>query len=155
MLTYSLKQKDIRKKWYLLDANGLVLGRLASRISQILRGKHKTSYSPHLDCGDNVIVINAEKIKLTGNKSKKKLYYKHTGYPGGLKETKFLDILNGKNPDFIIRKAVERMMNSNALAKKQLGNLRVFKGESHNLEGQKPEKIDFGSLNRKNLVKAS
>ena len=125
MLTYSLKQKDIKKKWYLLEANGLVLGRLASRISQILRGKHKTSYSPHLDCGDNVIVINAEKIKLTGNKSKKKLYYKHTGYPGGLKETKFLDILNGKNPDFIIRKAVERMMNSNALAKKQLGNLRI------------------------------
>ena len=92
MLTYSLKQKDIKKKWYLLDATGLVLGRLAVKISQILRGKHKSSYTPHLDCGDNVVVINAEKVRLTGNKSKKKIYYKHTGYPGGLKETKFQDI---------------------------------------------------------------
>ena len=87
MLTYSLKQKDIKKKWYLLDATGLVLGRLAVKISQILRGKHKSSYTPHLDCGDNVVVINAEKVRLTGNKSKKKIYYKHTGYPGGLKVT--------------------------------------------------------------------
>ena len=152
MLTYSLKQKDIKKKWYLLDATGLVLGRLAVKISQILRGKHKSSYTPHLDCGDNVVVINAEKVRLTGNKSKKKIYYKHTGYPGGLKETKFQDIISGKNPDFIIRKAVERMMSANALSKKQLGNLRIFKGNNHSLEAQKPEVLDFASLNRKNFV---
>ncbi len=152
MLTYSLKQKDIKKKWYLLDATGLVLGRLAVKISQILRGKHKSSYTPHLDCGDNVVVINAEKVRLTGNKSKKKIYYKHTGYPGGLKETKFQDIISGKTPDFIIRKAVERMMSANALSKKQLGNLRIFKGNNHSLEAQKPEVLDFASLNRKNFV---
>jgi len=150
MLTYSLKQKDIKKKWYLLDANGLVLGRLAVKISQLLRGKHKPTFSPHLDCGDNVVVINASKVKLTGSKSKKKVYFKHTGYPGGIKESKFSDIIAGKNSDFVIKKAVERMMNSNALSKKQLGNLRIFRGETHNLEAQKPESYDFGSLNRKN-----
>ena len=96
MNTYSLKQKDIKKKWYLIDANGLVLGRLASKISMILRGKHKTNFTPHLDCGDNVIVVNAKKVRLTGSKEKKKIYYKHTGYPGGLKETTFTEIINGK-----------------------------------------------------------
>ena len=93
-----------------------------------------------------------EKVRLTGNKAKKKIYYKHTGYPGGLKETKFQDIISGKNPDFIIRKAVERMMNANALSKKQLGNLRIFKGNNHSLEAQKPEALDFASHNRKNFV---
>ena len=150
MQTFRLKQKNIKKKWFLIDATGLVLGRLASKISMILRGKHKTTYTPHLDCGDNVVVVNAEKVSLTGGKAKNKVYFKHTGYPGGLKETKFSDIIKGDKPDFLIRKAVQRMMNSNALAKKQLGNLRVFKGENHSLEGQKPEKIDFGSLNIKN-----
>jgi len=152
MLTYSLKQKDIKKKWYLLDANGLVLGRLAVKISQLLRGKHKPTFSPHLDCGDNVVVINASKVKLTGSKSKKKVYFKHTGYPGGIKESRFSDIVAGKNSDFVIKKAVERMMNSNALSKKQLGNLRIFRGENHDLEAQKPESYDFGSFNRKNKV---
>ena len=94
MLTFSLKQKDIKKKWYLIDANGLVLGRLAAKISMILRGKHKTTYTSHLDCGDNVVVINAKGIRLTGSKEKKKTYFKHTGYPGGLKETSYKDILN-------------------------------------------------------------
>ena len=152
MLTYSLKQKDIKKKWYLLDANGLVLGRLASRISQILRGKHKTSYSPHLDCGDNVIVINARGIKLTGSKEKKKSYFKHTGYPGGIKEKMFSEIISGDTPTFILKKAVQRMMNSNALSKRQLSNLRVFEGNDHNLGAQKPEILDFASANRKNKV---
>ena len=110
MLTYSLKQKDIKKKWYLLDANGLVLGRLAVKISQLLRGKHKPTFSPHLDCGDNVVVINASKVKLTGSKSKKKVYFKHTGYPGGIKESRFSDIVAGKNSDFVIKKAVERIV---------------------------------------------
>ena len=150
MLTYSLKKKDIKKKWYLIDADGLVLGRLAAKIASILRGKHKTIFTPHLDCGDNVIVINAKKVMMTGNKVKLKKYYKHTGYPGGLKERSFEDIMDSKNPEIIIRKAVERMMSSNALSKKQLSNLRIFKDENHDLEAQKPEIFDFGSVNRKN-----
>ena len=150
MNTYSLKQKDIKKKWYLIDANGLVLGRLASKISMILRGKHKTNFTPHLDCGDNVIVVNAKKVRLTGSKEKKKIYYKHTGYPGGLKETTFTEIINGKNPTNVIKKAVERMMSANALSKKQLSNLKIFGDEKHTLEAQKPELMDFASQNRKN-----
>ena len=150
MLTFSLKQKDIKKKWYLIDANGLVLGRLASKISMILRGKHKTTYTSHLDCGDNVIVINAKGIRLTGSKEKKKSYFKHTGYPGGIKETKFSDIISGKTPELVLTKAVGRMMNSNALSKKQLSNLKIFSGNDHNLDAQKPEVLDFGLLNRKN-----
>ena len=152
MLTYSLKKKDIKKKWYLINADGLVLGRLAAKIASILRGKHKTIFTPHLDCGDNVIVINANKVMLTGNKVKEKKYYKHTGYPGGLKELYFKDIIKGTKPESIIKKAVERMMTSNALSKKQLSNLRIFKDEQHNLEAQKPEIFDFGALNRKNRV---
>ena len=152
MLTYSLKKKDIKKKWYLIDANGLVLGRLAAKIASILRGKHKTIFTPHLDCGDNVIVINAKKVMMTGNKAKEKKYYKHTGYPGGLKELYFKDIIKGAKPESIIKKAVERMMNSNALSKKQLSNLRIFKDEKHNLEAQQPEIFNFGESNRKNRV---
>ena len=152
MQTFSLKQKNITKKWYLINAEGLVLGRLASKISSLLRGKHKTIFTPHLDCGDNVIVINAKKVKLTGSKEKKKIYFKHTGYPGGLKEKTFSDIINGKNPNFIIRKAVERMMSSNALSKKQLGNLKIFSNDKHTLEAQKPETFDFSAQNRKNHV---
>ena len=151
MFTFTLKQKDIKKKWYLIDANGLVLGRLASKISSILRGKHKPTYTSHLDCGDNVIVINAKGIRLTGSKEKKKSYFKHTGYPGGIKETKFSDIISGKTPELVLIKAVQRMMNSNALSKKQLSNLKVFSGNDHNLNAQKPEVIDFASLNRKNI----
>jgi len=152
MNTYSLKQKDIKKKWYLINAEGLVLGRLASKISMILRGKHKTTFTPHLDCGDNVVVINAKKVRLTGSKKKKKVYFKHTGYPGGLKETSFLEMINGKNSTNVIRKAVERMMSANALSKKQLSNLKVFNDEKHTLEAQKPELMDFASQNRKNKV---
>ena len=152
MNTYSLKQKDIKKKWYLINADGLVLGRLASKISTILRGKHKTNYSPHLDCGDNVIVVNAKKVRLTGSKEKKKKYYKHTGYPGGLKETTFTELINGKNPTNVLKKSVERMMSANALSKKQLSNLRIFSDEKHILDAQKPEIMDFGSFNRKNKV---
>ncbi len=136
----------------MIDADGLVLGRVASHIASLLRGKHKATFTPHMDCGDHVVVINAKKIKLTGNKSKKKVYHKHTGYPGGLKETYFEDIINGKTPEIIVRKAVERMMSSNALSKKQLSNLKIFADDKHNHEAQKPELIDFGKLNRKNRV---
>ena len=152
MLTYSLKINDISKKWVLIDADGLVLGRMASFVATLLRGKHKPTFTPHMDCGDNVIIVNAKKVKLTGNKSKKKVYYKHTGYPGGLKERSFEDIIEGKNPEVIIRKAVERMMSSNALSKKQLSNLRIFKDEKHDLEAQKPEQINFENHNKKNKV---
>ena len=152
MQTFSLKQKDIKKKWYLIDANGLVLGRLASKISMILRGKHKTTYTAHLDCGDNVIVINAKGIRLTGSKEKKKSYFKHTGFPGGIKESKFSDVITGKTPELVLTKAVQRMMSSNALSKKQLSNLKIFSGNVHNLDAQKPEVLDFGSLNRKNTI---
>ena len=152
MQTYTLKSKEIKKSWLIIDAEGLVLGRIASRIAFLLRGKHKPTFTPHMDCGDNVIVINAKKVKLTGNKSKKKVYHKHTGYPGGIKETYFEDVLKGKNPEFVIRKAVERMMSSNALSKKQLSNLKIFSDNNHNHEAQKPEFIDFGKLNRKNKV---
>ena len=152
MLTYSIKSKEIEKKWLMIDVDGLVLGRVASHIANLLRGKHKPTFTPHMDCGDHVIVINAKKIKLTGNKSKKKIYYKHTGYPGGLKETYFEDIINGKTPEIIVRKAIERMMSSNALSKKQLSNLKIFADDKHDHEAQKPELIDFGKLNRKNRV---
>ena len=152
MKTYSLKQKDIKKKWFLINAEGLVLGRLASKISMLLRGKHKTTFTPHLDCGDNVVVINAQKVRLTGSKERKKVYFKHTGYPGGLKEQKFSDLIKGKNSTSVVRKAVERMMSSNALSKKQLSNLKIFNSDKHNLEAQKPENIDFASYNRKNSV---
>ncbi len=152
MLTYSLKQSEIKKKWYLIDATGLVLGRLAVKIATLLRGKHKPTFSPHLDCGDNVIITNANKVMLTGNKSKQKKYYKHTGYPGGLKENYFKDIIKGDRPEFVIKKAVERMMTANALSKKQLSNLRVFKDENHKMESQKPENINFAEFNRKNRV---
>jgi len=152
MKTYSLKQKDITKKWYLINAEGLVLGRLASKISMLLRGKHKTTFTPHLDCGDNVVVINAQKVRLTGSKEKKKVYFKHTGYPGGLKEKTFAEMIKSKNSTSVVRKAVERMMSSNALSKKQLSNLKIFNNEKHNLEAQKPENIDFASLNKKNSV---
>ncbi len=152
MQTYTLKQKDIKKKWFLIDANGLVLGRLASRISMILRGKHKPTFSSHLDCGDNVVVINAKGIRLTGLKEKKKSYFKHTGYPGGLKELKFSDIIVSKNPEIVLKKAVQRMMSSNALSKKQLSNLKIFSDHNHTLTAQKPEVLDFASQNRKNKV---
>ncbi len=152
MLTYSLKKSEIKKKWYLIDANGLVLGRLAVKIASLLRGKHKPTFSPHLDCGDNVIVINAKNVMLTGNKGKQKKYYKHTGYPGGLKETLFKDIIKGNNPEFVIKRAVERMMSSNALSKQQLTNLRIFKDQNHNLESVKPENYNFGVINRKNKI---
>jgi large subunit ribosomal protein L13 len=152
MLTYSIKSNEIKKKWLLIDVDGLVLGRVASYIANLLRGKHKATFTPHMDCGDNVIVINAKKVKLTGNKAKKKIYFKHTGYPGGIKEKMFSEIISGDTPTFILKKAVQRMMNSNALSKRQLSNLRVFEGNDHNLGAQKPEILDFASANRKNKV---
>ena len=148
--TFSLKQKEINKSWLLIDANGLVLGRLASFIARLLKGKHKPTYTPHLDCGDNVIVINAKKIKLKGKKFKEKLYYRHTGYPGGIKSTNPEKIISGKNPEDVIKLAVKRMLSNNKLSRDQMKNLRIFPEENHDLQAQKPEQIDFGNMNKKN-----
>jgi large subunit ribosomal protein L13 len=133
-----------------IDADGLVLGRLASQIARILRGKHKPTFTPHMDCGDNVIVVNAEKVKLTGRKLGDKIYYWHTGYPGGIKQRTAGQILEGKHPDRIIGKAVERMISRNRLGRQQMRNLRVYAGPEHPHEAQQPEVLDVASWNPKN-----
>ena len=128
MKTYVAKPSEIKKNHYVVDANGLVLGRMASEIAKLLRGKHKPTYTPNMDCGDDIIVINAEKVKLTGKKNANKTYYRHTGYPGGLKSQKALDILEGKNPEKVVKLAIKRMIPNNPLGRKQLKNLKVYKG---------------------------
>lgn len=153
MKTYSAKPSDIKKKWLLIDANGLVLGRLASEVAKILRGKHKATFTPHMDCGDNIIIINAEKVCLTGNKAATrngKMFYWHTGFPGGIKETTAGKLLAGKHPERVILNAVRRMITRNNLGRKQLGNLYVYKGVEHPHQAQKPELYDFASKNPKN-----
>ena len=150
MKTYSAKASEIEKKWFVIDADGLVLGRLASQIAMILRGKHKTTYTPHMDCGDNVIVVNAEKVAMTGRKLSDKKYYWHTGYPGGIKERTAGQILDGKHPERVIMKAVERMITRNRLGRQQLKNLRVYTGAEHPHEAQQPEVLDIAARNPKN-----
>jgi large subunit ribosomal protein L13 len=150
MNTVSVKPADIEKKWVLIDASGLVVGRLATIIAMRLRGKHRPNYTPHVDCGDNVVVINAEKVVLTGRKLDNKVYRHHTGYPGGVKERKARFILEGKFPERVLEKAVERMLDEGPLARKQFGNLRVYKGGNHPHEAQKPVTLDVAAMNRKN-----
>ena len=150
MKTYSAKPAEIVKKWVLIDASGLVLGRLASVIAMRLRGKHMPRYTPHVDCGDNVIVVNAEKVVLTGRKLDQKVYHHHTGFPGGIKERKAKFILQSKFPERVLEKAVERMLDEGPLARKQFGNLRVYKGPSHPHEAQNPVALDVGAMNSKN-----
>ena len=151
MKTYSAKPADVSKKWVLIDADGLVLGRLASLIAMRLRGKHKPIYTPHVDCGDNVIVINADKIRVTGNKAKNEVFYWHTGYPGGIKGQTIGARLGGRFPERVIEKAVERMLpKESPLARRQLKNLRVYKGTDHPHAAQQPEALDVGAWNRKN-----
>ena len=150
MKTYSAKPTEIEKKWILIDAEGLVVGRLASIIALRLRGKHKPTFTAHMDCGDNVIVVNAAKIVLTGDKLKKKVYYHHTGYIGGIKERTAGAILNGKFPERVVEKAVERMLPRGPLGRRQLSNLRVYPGTEHPHEAQQPETLDVASLNPKN-----
>jgi large subunit ribosomal protein L13 len=148
--TSSAKAAEIEKKWVVIDAKGLVVGRLASLISVRLRGKHKPAFTPHLDDGDNIIVINAEKVVLTGRKRDQKIYYHHTGYPGGIKERSAKFILEGRFPERIVEKAVERMLPRGPLGRRQLGNLRVYKGSEHPHAAQNPVTLDVASLNRKN-----
>lgn len=150
MKTFSAKSTEIEKKWLLIDAEGLVLGRLASHIATVLRGKNKPIYTPHVDCGDNVIVVNAEKVHLTGAKRDNKLYYWHTGYPGGIKSKSASDILDGKFPERVIMKAVQRMLPGGSLSRKQLKNLKVYAGVEHPHEAQQPMKFNFAENNVKN-----
>ena len=148
--TISLKPAEVNKNWVLIDAEGIVLGRLAAIVAQRLRGKHKPQYTPHVDCGDNIIIINAEKVCLTGRKVQQKKFYYHTGYPGGIKERTITQRLTGKNPEHLVIKAVERMISRGPLQRQQMKNLRVFAGPNHNLEAQQPQKLDVAALNRTN-----
>jgi large subunit ribosomal protein L13 len=154
MKTYSAKPADVQKKWVVIDGNGLVVGRLATIIAMRLRGKHKPTYTPHVDCGDNIIVINAEKVVLTGRKVENKIYYHHTNFIGGIKERTAKFILEGRFPERIVEKAVQRMLPRGPLGRRQLGNLRVYKGEKHPHEAQNPEALDIASMNRKNVRSA-
>ena len=150
MKSYVAKPADVDKKWVMIDAQGLVVGRLASIIALRLRGKHKPTYTPHVDCGDNVIVVNAEKVVLTGRKLERKVYHHHTGHIGGIKERSAKFIMEGRFPERIVEKAVERMLPRGPLGRVQLGNLRVYKGPEHPHAAQNPEKLDVGAMNRKN-----
>lgn len=150
--SFDMRKEDApaQKKWVLIDAEGVVLGRLAAQIALILRGKNKPIFTPSVDCGDNVIVINAEKVKLTGKKLQDKVFYYHTGYAGGIKERTMGAILGGRFPERAVQKAVERMMPRGPLARKQLTNLRVYKGTSHPHEAQQPTVLNFAAANPKN-----
>ncbi len=150
MKTYSAKPSEIEKKWVIIDAQGVVLGRLASIIAMRLRGKHKASYTPHMDDGDNVIVINADKIQLTGNKRTDKRFYWHTGHPGGIKSRSMEQILESAHPERVVQKAVERMLPKGPLAREQMRNLRVYAGSEHPHEAQNPETLDIKAMNPKN-----
>jgi large subunit ribosomal protein L13 len=150
MTTYSAKAADIEKKWIMIDAKGLVVGRLASIVAMRLRGKHKPTFTPHVDDGDNVIIINAAKVVLTGKKREQKVYHHHTGYIGGIKDRTARSILEGKFPERIVEKAVERMLPRGPLARRQLGNLRVYPGPDHPHAAQQPELLDVAAMNRKN-----
>jgi large subunit ribosomal protein L13 len=150
MTTYTAKPANIEKKWILIDAEGLVVGRLATVIAMRLRGKHKATYTPHMDDGDNVIVINAGKVVLTGRKYTDKTYYWHTGYIGGIKERKARQILEGRFPERVLEKAVERMIPEGPLGRRQLSNLRVYAGAEHPHAAQQPEVLDVKSMNKMN-----
>ncbi len=153
--TVSVRQQDVQKKWILIDAENLILGRLAAYVANRLRGKHLPSYTPHVDCGDNVIIINAEKIHLTGNKLEDKKFYWHTGYAGGIKERAIGQILSGKYPERVVSKAVERMVPRGPLGRRIMSNLKVYAGSDHPHTGQQPTVIDFASLNQKNIKRSN
>lgn len=150
MSTFTAKPAEVQKKWVVIDAKGLVVGRLASLVAMRLRGKHLPIYTPHVDCGDNVIIVNAARVVLTGRKREQKVYYHHTGYIGGIKERTARSILEGRFPERVVEKAVERMLPRGPLGRRQLGNLRVYPGPEHPHEAQQPVALDIASLNRKN-----
>jgi large subunit ribosomal protein L13 len=150
MATFSAKPAEVEKKWVMIDASGLIVGRLATIIAMRLRGKHKASYTPHVDDGDNVIVINAAKVVLTGRKREQKVYHHHTGYIGGIKERTARSILEGKFPERVVEKAVQRMLPHGPLGRRQFGNLRVYPGPDHPHAAQQPEALDIAAMSRKN-----
>jgi len=152
--TKSAKPAEVEKKWHIVDADGLVVGRAAVVIANVLRGKHKTSFTPHVDCGDNVIVINADKVRFTGKKLADKVYYKHTGYAGGIKGITAGKVLEGRFPERVLEKAVERMIPRGPLGRQQMRNLRIYKGSEHPHEAQNPEVLDIAGMSRKNKVSA-
>jgi large subunit ribosomal protein L13 len=150
MKTYTATPADIRKSWVVIDADGVVLGRLASIVANRLRGKHKPTFTPHMDTGDNVIIVNAEKVKLTGNKRTDKRFYWHTGHPGGIKDRSMAEILDGKHPERVIEKAIERMLPKNRLRRDLMRNLRVYPGGEHPHGAQDPAVVDLKAMNPKN-----
>ena len=150
MSTYSAKPAEVEKKWVVIDANGLVVGRLASIVALRLRGKHKPTFTPHVDCGDNVIIINAAKAVLTGRKLEKKVYHHHTGFIGGIKERTAKSIMEGRFPERVVEKAVQRMLPRGPLGRQQFGNLRVYPGAEHPHAAQNPQPVDVAAMNRKN-----
>jgi large subunit ribosomal protein L13 len=152
--TLSLKPAEVTKDWVLIDADGLVLGRLATIIAQRLRGKHKPTFTPHVDSGDNIVVINAEKVRLTGNKAGQMLFHYHTGYPGGIKQRTIAQRLGGKDPGHVIEKAVERMITRGPLQRAQMRHLHIYAGAEHPHAGQQPRTLDIAAMNRKNSINA-
>ncbi len=148
--TQSLKPREVSKGWTLIDGDGLVLGRLASIIAQRLRGKHKPQFTPHVDCGDNVVVVNAEKVRVTGNKADQSIFYYHTGYPGGIKGRSIRQRLESAHPERVIEKAVERMITRGPLQREQMRHLHVYKGATHPHDGQQPQALDVAAMNAKN-----
>ena len=150
MKTFSAKPTDVDRKWFIVDAEDLVLGRLAVVVANRLRGKHKPMFTPHIDCGDNVVIVNAEKIWLTGNKRADKVYYWHTGYPGGIKSRTAEAILDGDHPERVIQKAVQRMLPKTKLGRQQISKLKVYAGPDHPHEAQSPVVLDIAAMNSKN-----
>ncbi len=148
--TISLKPADVKKEWILIDAEGLILGRLAAIVAARLRGKHKPQFTPHVDCGDNIIIVNAEKVKLTGNKLEQSVLYYHTGYAGGIKGRSIKDRLASANPQRVVEKAIERMITRGPLQRQQMKNLYVYAGSEHKHAAQQPKIFDVGALNTKN-----
>ena len=149
--SFSLRHQDVKKQWIIVDADGAILGRLAATIATMLRGKHRPTFSPSVDCGDNVIVINAEKVKMTGHKAEEKEFHYHTGHPGGIKTRTRAQILDSAHPERVIEKAVERMLPRGPLGRRQFGNLKVYAGTEHPHAAQNPAKLDFAARNNKNL----
>ena len=152
--TKSVKPAEVVKNWHVIDADGLVVGRLASIVANILRGKHKPIYTPHVDCGDHVVIVNADKVRFTANKAEKKIYYKHTGYPGGIKSVTAAKVLDGRFPERVLEKAIERMIPRGPLGRDQMRALHLYNGTEHPHGGQSPEILDVAAMNRKNKVGA-
>ena len=150
--TRSLKPAEVKKDWVVVDADGLVLGRLASIIANRLRGKHKPQFTPHVDCGDHVVIVNAEKVRVTGNKAEQSVFHWHTGYPGGIKGRTIRQRIEGKHPGSVVEKAVERMITRGPLGRRQMKNLHVYAGAEHPHAGQQPAALDVAAMNRKNKV---